>query len=443
MSISKSVLGMNARNFLYITRFNKASAKRRADNKLATKILLGNYNIPTATLLHSFATRKGIKNYSWDLPTNGFVIKPARGYGGKGILVIKKWENGIGTTVSERQLSLKRIQSHILDIFDGIHSLQSLPDKAYIEERIIPDPFFRKFSPIGLPDIRVIVFNKIPIMAMLRIPTQESHGKANVHEGAIGAGIGMRTGITKHAIFKEKPLKFIPGIKMKASGIKIPRWNEILLLASRAQSISGLGFAGIDIVFDKTRGLLVLEINARPGLSIQNANLASLRSRLERVENLNVATCERGVEIAKSVFAEEFSDKVKPEYKILSVIEPIRVINNGNSREYRAKLDTGAYRTSFDKSVVEELKIPILAAKFRTVSASGSQERSGAKVQFLLGGEKITTIATVATRSHLRFPIIIGRRDLKGFHINPTLPNIDKKSENDFYDEDYDDDATE
>lgn len=439
MSISKSVLGMNARNFLYITRFNKSGSKRRADNKLETKRLLANNNIATASLLHSFVTRKGIKNYSWDLPREGFVIKPARGYGGKGILVITKWENGQGIDISGKVLSQKRIQSHILDIFDGIHSLQSLPDKAYIEERITVDPFFRKFSPIGLPDVRVIVFNKIPIMAMLRIPTEASHGKANIHQGAIGAGIGMRTGITKHAIFKEKPLKFIPGTKIKTSGIKIPRWDEILLLASRAQSISGLGYAGVDIVFDKNKGLLVLEINARPGLSIQNANLASLRSRLERVENLNVTTNERGVEIAKSVFAEEFSDKVKPEYKVLSVIEPIKVINNGNTREYQAKLDTGAFRTSFDRSVIEELKIPILATKFRTVSASGRQERNGAKVQFLLGGEKITTIATVSERSHLRFPIIVGRRDLKGFHINPTLPNVNKKIENDFYDDDYDD----
>lgn len=440
MSISRSILGMNARNFLYISKYNKSAAKRRADDKLATKKLLIHNNIPTAGLLHIFSTRKNIKNYSWPLPAEGFVIKPARGYGGEGIMVFKKWGYESGTTISDKEYKLKQLQSHILDIFDGIYSLQSLPDKAYIEERIIPDPFFRKLTPIGLPDIRIIVLHKIPVMAMLRIPTEESHGKANLHQGAIGAGIGMRTGITKHAIYKNKSIRFIPGTKIKTSGIKIPNWDEILLTASQAQDLSGLGYAGIDIVFDKLRGAVVLEINSRPGLNIQNANLASLRARLERVENLDVKTSERGVEIAKSVFAEEFSDRVKTEIKILSVFEPIIITSDGRSKQYKAKLDTGAYRTSLDKSVVEELNLPQINKKFIAISASGKQTRPAVKVQFQLGGRKISTIATVAARSHLKYPIIVGRRDLRGFHINPNLPiqeakQDDKESEEEHWDE--------
>ncbi|KKQ96547.1 MAG: hypothetical protein A3C27_01810 [Candidatus Levybacteria bacterium RIFCSPHIGHO2_02_FULL_39_36] len=422
MSISRSILGMNARNFLYISKYNKPAAKRRADDKLATKKLLIHDNIPTAGLLHIFSTRKSIRNYSWALPAEGFVIKPARGYGGEGIMVFKKWGYESGTTISDKEYKLKQLQSHILDIFDGIYSLQSLPDKAYIEERIIPAPFFRKLTPIGLPDIRIIVLHKIPVMAMLRIPTEESHGKANLHQGAIGAGIGMRTGITKHAIYKNKSIRFMPGTKIKTNGIKIPNWDEILFIASRAQDLSGLGYAGIDIVFDKIRGPVVLEINSRPGLNIQNANLASLRARLERIENLNVKTAERGVEIARSVFAEEFSDKVRTEIKVLSVYEPIIIISNGKSKEYKAKLDTGAYRTSLDESVVQELNLPLVSKKFVAVSASGKQTRPAVKVEFQLGGKKVSTIATVAARSHLKFPIIVGRRDLRGFHINPSLP---------------------
>lgn len=421
MSINKEALGMNARNFLYITRYNKARAKRLADNKLETKKLLIKNDIPTPALIKIFATGETLKNYSWDLPRAGFVIKPARGFGGEGILVFTKWENRIATTESEKTYKIKQLKSHILDIFDGIYSLQSLPDRAYIEERITPAPFFAKLAPLGLPDIRVIVFNKIPVMAMLRLPTIESGGKANLHQGAIGVGVGIRTGITSYALYKNKPLRFIPDTKTKAGGIRIPDWNEILLLASRAQDISGLGYAGVDIVVDKKIGPVVLEINARPGLSIQNANLTSLRSRLERVEELSVTSCERGVEIARSVFAEDFSDKVSTETKILSVVEPIILTGNGFQKKYQAKIDTGAYRTSLDHSVIKDMNLPLLKRKFMTVSATGKQYRSGVRVDFIISGKKIFTIATVAERSHLRFPIIIGRRDLKGFYVNPNL----------------------
>lgn len=428
MSINKGPLGINARNFLYIARYNKPRAKGLADNKLETKKLLINHDVPTAKLLKSFASRTMLNSFDWVLPSVGFVIKPARGFGGEGILVFKKWENEIGTTSSGKTYKIKHIKAHILDIFDGIYSLQNLPDEAYIEEKIDSDNFFNKLSPNGLADIRVIVFNKVPIMAMLRLPTPESNGKANLHLGAIGVGVGVRSGITSFATQHNKPLKFLPGTKTKASGIKIPDWDVILLLASRAQSISGLGFAGVDIVVDKLRGPLVLEINSRPGLSIQIANKASLRERLERIEELPVESEIRGVEIAKSIFAEDFSERVTTESKVLSLIEPITIVSGKIKREYQAKLDTGAYRTSLDYSVIQEMNLPLLSRKFKTVSATGRDSRPGVKVNLILGGRRISTIASVAERSHLKFPIIIGRRDLKGFYVNPTV-TIEKEEE--------------
>lgn len=418
---------MNARNFLYVNKFNKSQFKRLADNKLETKKLFLRTDIPTSRILKSFSTRNSVREFDWNLPQNGFVIKPARGFGGEGILVFKKWENGIGTTSSGREFNIKQIKSHILDIFDGIYSLQSLPDQAYIEERITPSSFFARLSPLGLTDIRVIVFNKIPVMAMLRLPTAASGGKANLHQGALGIGVGIRTGITTFALSKHIPKKFIPDTKIKAAGIKIPDWEDILLLASNAQNASGLGYAGVDIVVDKNRGPMVLEINARPGLEIQNVNRASLRERLERVEELPVVSCERGVEIARSVFAENFLDKVVSETKVLSVIEPITILTNAGPYDLQAKLDTGAFRTSIDASLVNQLNLPLLNEQFKAVSATGEQMRPGVKLEFILGGKKISTIASVAQRSHLQYPIIIGRRDLKGFYVNPNLPQITEK----------------
>ncbi|HVT01630.1 MAG TPA: sugar-transfer associated ATP-grasp domain-containing protein [Patescibacteria group bacterium] len=424
MSISNSPLGMNARNYLYIGRYNKASAKRRADDKLETKKILEKNGVTTARIIHAFMTRASINAFDWKLPIDGFVIKPARGYGGEGILVFDKWDGKVATTLDGKTYNLKQLKSHILDIFDGIYSLQNLQDRAYIEERITPNPFFRKIVPMGIPDIRVIVFNKIPIMAMLRLPTLASHGKANHVQGALAVGIGMRTGITKSAIKGESLIEFIPGTKIKIRGIKIPNWDEILLLASRAQEMSGLGYAGIDIVLDKNRGPMVIEINARPGLSIQNANLDSLRSRLERVEDLKVTSPERGVEIAKSIFAEDFSHKVDTEKKMISVIEDVTLTNGDITMNYKAKIDTGAYRSSIDTSIVRDLNLTLLPQENIYVkSASGVGERPAVKLDINLAGRRIKTIASVANRSHLQFPLIIGRRDLAGFVVNPLLPS--------------------
>lgn len=423
MAISDSALGMNARNFLYINPYNKARAKRRADDKLLTKRTLIKNSIPTANIIHTFSTRSSMNDFSWDLPKEGFAIKPARGYGGEGILVFDEWDGQSGITISGKKYTIGQIKSHILDIFDGVYSLQSIPDRAYIEERITPHPFFKKLAPIGLPDVRIIVFNKIPVMAMLRLPTEESHGKANIHQGAIALGIGLRTGITKHGIYHDKPISVIPGTKIKVRGIKIPNWDEMLLLATRAQAVCGLGYAGVDIVSDKKLGLVVIEINARPGLSIQNANLASLRSRLERVENLEVPTPERGVEIAKSIFAESFAAKVKDEKKVLSIIERVIITNDNLSKEYWAKIDTGAYRTSIDRTIVDELGLKILPGERIFVSsASGTSTRPAVRLDLRLGGKKVSTIASVADRARLQFPLIIGRRDLSGFYVNPILP---------------------
>ena len=421
MSINKQVLGMNARNYLYITRYNLPRAKMLADSKLETKKFLIKNDIPTSNILKTFVTRKSLADFSWDLPSDGFVIKPARGYGGEGILVFTKWADSKGVTVSGKTYSIRQVKSHILDIFDGIYSLQGLPDKAFIEERIVPSSFFQKLAPTGLSDIRIIVFNKIPIMAMMRIPTYESGGKANLHLGAIGVGISMRTGITTYAVYKNRAIKFFPNTKDKISGILIPEWDEILLLASRTQFLSGLGFAGVDIVYDKRKGAIVLELNSRPGLSIQIANQASLRERLERVEELDVQTSERGVEIAKSVFSEDFLENAASGKKVLSFIEPITITNDGFSRNYQAKLDTGAYRTSLDGSLIDELGLTLLKTRYMTVSATGREERPSVRVNFTLGGKSIKTVATVAQRSHMRFPVIIGRRDLKGFYVNPSI----------------------
>jgi alpha-L-glutamate ligase-like protein len=419
MAVSKTVLGMNARNFLYIRPNNKASAKRRADDKLATKQMLLHNDLATPSLLATFYKREDVRNFDWQLPSTGFAIKPARGYGGGGILAFKSWQGESGVTVNNETYTIKQLSSHIFDILDGAFSLQYLPDKAFIEELVTPHPFFKKYAPIGIADIRIIVFRMIPVMAMIRIPTKQSGGKANLQQGAIAAGIDMRTGITTHAFYHTDLIKRIPDTKIKVAGIKLPDWEKLLLLATKTQAASGLGFAGVDLVIDAKKDPMVLEINTRPGLKIQNANLASLRTRLERVEDMDVPTPQRGVEIAKSLFAESFSEKVHTGPKILPVIYPVTLKLTNQTRILNAKLDTGAYRSSIDLALVKELDLPYSEKKVYVKSASGKAYRPTVKLSFEIAGVRVNTIASVVDRADLKYRMIVGRVDLKGFLISP------------------------
>ena len=425
MAVSKKVLGMNARNFLYIRKYNPPSAKQLADDKLETKKLLIAHNIPTSKLLAEFYDRNDVKKFDWkNLPQTGFVIKPARGYGGDGIVVFKSWDGEKGVSVSGEEYSIKNLENHILDILEGSFSMKSLPDRAFIEELITPHPFFKRIAAIGLPDIRIIVFNKVPIMSLVRLPTQESKGKANQTLGAIGIGVDIRTGITTYAtVHKKEFISRVPGSKIKARGIKIPEWDKILLMATKTQSVCGLGLAGVDVVFDGKSGPLILEVNARPGLSLQIANKASLRTRLERIENMDVPNIERGVEIAKSLFAEGFAEKVQITPKIINSVETVLLKGKNRDLVIEAKVDTGAFRSSIDSGIARELDLEKNDKKIFVRSASGEHERESVNLIFEVAGKKIKTIASLANRSHLTYPMIIGRRDLKGFLVNPSIVN--------------------
>jgi len=420
------VLGKNARNRIYL-RFNKSRGRKIADSKLRTKSLLLRHGLPAPKLFAVFKNSREVFQFSWeDLPGN-FVLKPSEGYGGEGIIVVKRkarwageWELMDGSIVN-----IGFLRMHALDILAGKYSLHNMPDRAFIEERIKIHKVFRKFTFQGTPDIRIIVFNKVPVMAMLRLPTKESHGKANLHQGAIGVGIDIATGITTYGVLHSQPIRYLPGTKRKLNGIKIPFWNKMLELAVQVQKvIPSLGFLGIDFVVSRKQGPMILELNARPGLGIQIANRAGLRKRLERVEGLRVVDAEHGVKIAKALFAESFADKVKAEegIKIINTREEVKILaaDGKTKMTVKAKIDTGAFRTSIDRKLAQSLgllKADNILFEKRYRSALGRQKRPVIALTFYLQGRKVKTTASVVDRSRLTTPLLIGRRDLKPFLI--------------------------
>lgn len=417
------ILGMNARNRLYLP-YNSKKGRKIADSKILMKKRLAKFGLPVPNLIKIFRSPQEVFDFDWLTLPDNWVIKPCSGFGGAGILVIKKRAKYAGEwrLMDGSKINIGDLRLHALDILAGQYSLHDLPDLAFIEERIKIRGLFYKLAYQGTPDIRVIVFNKVPVMTMLRLPTPESQGKANIHQGAIAVGIDLATGITNTAILRGQIIHEIPWSGRKISGLKLPEWSKILTLTVKAQEvIPEMGYMGVDIVLDKERGPMILEINARPGLEIQNANLTPLKKRLERVEGLEIINAEHGVRVAKALFAGRYADRIMAEegIKIISAEEKVRVVGlNEKIETVLARIDTGATRSSVDKELARKLgmlKKENILWKDRYDSALGTQSRPIIGFTYWLAGRKIKSTASVADRSKMKYPVLVGRNDLTGF----------------------------
>lgn len=288
-SLKKSgILGMNSRNIEFISRYNDRKLYPLVDNKLQTKLLAQEYDINTPELLFVVQYQHDVYNLKEKLQNiSSFAIKPACGSGGKGILVVKTRDGENFVKASGAVITLEDITRHVTNILAGLHSLSGDQDVAIVETLIEADPLFDDYSYQGVPDIRIIVFQGYPVMAMLRLSTKESDGKANLHQGAVGVGIDIKTGKAINAVMKGKKILVHPDTKHSLDAIVIENWKELLLLAASCYEMSNLGYLGVDIVLDKNRGAMVLELNARPGLSIQVANSKGLLPRLREIEKVS------------------------------------------------------------------------------------------------------------------------------------------------------------
>ena len=300
----KGIMGLNERNADFILPYNPRHNYPLVDNKFLTKELAVQAGIPVPKLYGRIEIVHQIEELSSLLGEyEDFVIKPAHGAGGEGILIITGRQNGRYRKANGMLIDTDELGHHIANILGGMYSLGGLADTALIEYRIKFDPMFMNISYQGVPDIRSLVFLGIPVLAMIRLPTRLSDGKANLHQGAIGVGIELATGKTCSGVWNERAISQHPDTGGEVIGRMIPCWDEILAMTAKCHDFAGLGFIGVDIVLDEDYGPMMLEINARPGLSIQLANRMGLLPRLRHVEALKEipeSVSER-VQVAKNI----------------------------------------------------------------------------------------------------------------------------------------------
>ncbi len=281
------LIGIGQRNADYVLLHNPRKFYPRVDDKLITKQLAIAAGLPVPELYALVREEHEIADLHAKLaPYEQFVMKPAHGSGGDGILVISGRRGDKYRRSNGHLLAKEEFEHHLSNALSGLFSLGGHPDHLLIEYCVQFDPVFDQVSYKGVPDIRIIVYLGYPVMAMVRLPTRLSDGKANLHQGAIGVGIDIPTGLTRRGVWGNEIIREHPDTERSIVGLEIPKWTELLDMAARCYELSGLGYVGVDFVLDHSKGPMILELNARPGLAIQIANGNGLQHRLRKVEQL-------------------------------------------------------------------------------------------------------------------------------------------------------------
>lgn len=479
---NKQILGINKRNQLYIRPYNSYKSKRIADNKLLCKRIFAKHDIPTSKTIKVIYTRNQLDMINWEALPRSMVIKPNEGTMGNGIIVF--WGRKKGKLewikTNGQIMTLNEIKSHITYILEGKFSMGNKQDVCIIEERVVNHDFLKPYSYKGIPDIRIIVFNKIPIIAMIRLPTKKSEGKANVHAGAIAVGVDIATGITTNAVInksfslvdytQESIDRMVDEPYLPLRGIRIPYWKKILEIAIKSQIASGLGYVGVDIALDKNHGPLVFEINARPGLAIQVANQRGFTDKLDRVKGLEVKSIEKGINIARTLFGGEVEQEIEniSGKQIIAPLQKIKIYGRTKQiktkkrkiaktitlkTKLKARVNTNTYYSYIETDTVNKLGYKDIITAFSEIT-NGNKKDIEKKADILLKKlikefpelinfeiiEKKKNISIspiiqlkcniediekeiqfrVRTINQISYPIVLGRRDLKEFLIDPS-----------------------
>lgn len=282
---SLGILGMNRRNTECILDLNPRSRFPQVDDKNRMRDLCRSIGVPTPDVYVVVAAHSALGRLPRALePRDSFVIKPNRGTGGRGVLVIVGRDGADFVRHNGHRLGMSNVTHHVSSIISGLFSLGGRPDQALVQQRVVPDASFENVTYQGTADIRVIVYRNLPIMAMLRLPTRLSNGRANLHQGAIGAGVDLETGRTIRAVLRNRLTESHPDTGASIVGITVPYWSQILEMAQRVSRATGLGYVGVDVVIDRCQGPLLLEANARPGLAIQICNGQGLLGRFAEID---------------------------------------------------------------------------------------------------------------------------------------------------------------
>jgi D-alanine-D-alanine ligase-like ATP-grasp enzyme len=235
------LVGINQRNLGYVYPNNPRKHFPLANDKVLSKTILEKNGIPVPK---TFTVINGL----WEIDEKlelvsqekEIVIKPAQGSGGNGILILSRGKNGEWHTSSGKIYKNEKLIHHLASILYGVYSMKD-SDSAIIEYCI-----------------------------------------SNLHQGAMGIGVNMEKGILTQGFYHNKYVDSHPDSGNFFAGNQIPEWEKTLEISIKTSKLFPLKYLGVDIILDKQYGPMIIEINARPGLQIQNINKKGLKEALQQ-----------------------------------------------------------------------------------------------------------------------------------------------------------------
>ena len=205
--------------------------------------------------------------------------------------------------------------------------------------------------------------------------------------------------------------------------------DEVVDMAVSASQIVGLDYAGVDLV-ESEDGALVLEVNPTAGFKgLYQATSVSpapyiAKLAIERAggEVDDGRVWELSANLDDST-PSAMPDIVRPgdgEPAIIGYTEEIVLSGTAGSKTVYAKSDTGATRTSIDTRLAADIGAGPIKSITRVKSGSRKTSKSRPVVDVVVGvgGNQHTVTASVEDRSHMDYPVILGRDILGSYQVD-------------------------
>ena len=223
--------------------------------------------------------------------------------------------------------------------------------------------------------------------------------------------------------------------------------DEAAETALYATEVIGLDYAGVDLV-EGYDGWYVLEVNPTAGFKglfeatgvspaphIAKHAIETVGGEVDedRVEGLSTT-----LDDSRPASAPRPSRTDLGETPLIGYIEEVLVIGTSGSKQVHAKSDTGATRTSIDTQLAAEIGAGPIKSMTRVKSGSMKTGKARPVVDLVIGigGNQHTVTASVEDRSHMDYPLLLGRDILQHYQVN-VRKRADDAVEEDEREEEY------
>jgi RimK family alpha-L-glutamate ligase len=196
-----------------------------------------------------------------------------------------------------------------------------------------------------------------------------------------------------------------------------------------AADVMGLDYAGVDLI-EGDDGWFVLEVNPTAGFKgLFKATGVSPAPHIARlaieeaggsVDDEAVAQLSERLDDSRPDCAPQPRSRNPGETPTVGYIEEVVVTGTSGAEQVFAKSDTGATRSSIDTELAADIGAGPIKSMTRVKTGSSRSGKSRPVVDLVIGvgGTQHTVTASVEDRSHMEYPLLLGRDILKDYQVD-------------------------